>query len=154
MRVLLAEDDIKLGNFLQTLLSSKNIQLDLIRTGKDIEYYAENEHYDVLILDWMLPDKSGIDACSNLRKKGYQGGIIILTARTALSDKINGLNCGADDYLSKPFEFEELYARINAIARRSQQIFKHETFTIGNCFFDCLAKTVSYHNHKIKMTPR
>ena len=154
MRILLAEDDIKLGDFLQTLFSSRDVQLDLIRTGKDIEYYATSEQYDVLILDWMLPIKDGIAACRDLRQNGYQGGIIILTARTTLNDKITGLNCGADDYLAKPFEFEELYARVNAVARRSQQSFQHDIFTIENCTFDSTEKTFCYRDYEIKMTPR
>lgn len=154
MKVLLAEDDVRLGSFLQTLFSARNVVLDLIKNGTDIEYYAENEQYDVLILDWMLPGKSGTDACSDLRKKGYQGGIIILTARTTLNDKITGLNCGADDYLPKPFEFEELYARINAVARRSQHFFKNDIFKIESCIFDCTKKNITYFNNEIKMTPR
>ncbi len=154
MKILLAEDDARLGHFLQKLFRSRDVEIDWIDTGDEIEFYAQQEDYDVLVLDWMLPGKDGVAACRSLRNNGYQGAIIMLTARTTLADKITGLDCGADDYLTKPFEFDELYARINALSRRASKSFQHEVFRVDSCAFDCLEHTVSCLDLKIQMTAR
>lgn len=152
MKILLAEDDRKLGSYLKKLFINYGNELDLIDKGSDIEYYAQNGEYDILILDWMLPGKDGIDACTDLRSSGYQGGIIMLTARAELADKITGLKCGADDYLAKPFDFEELYARTKALHRRTSQIYKHDVFTVGSCTFNCTEKTAFCSDFTIRLT--
>ncbi len=154
MKILIAEDDVKLGGFLKKLFNSRNIEADLIDNGKDIAYYAQNELYDVLILDWMLPGTDGTAACQSLRQSGYQGAIIMLTARTTLADKITGFTCGADDYLVKPFEFEELYARTIALSRRAGSPFKHEVFQVAGCTFDCNSHTIDFKGTIIRLTAR
>lgn len=154
MNVLLAEDDRKLGRFLTTLLTGREVNVDWIDNGGEIEYYAREGDYDLLLLDWMLPGKSGVDACRALRAGGYQGGIIILTARAALTDKLAGLNCGADDYLVKPFDFEELFARMKALCRRLPRIFQADVFNARSLRFDCLEKTITAAGRAIRLTAR
>lgn len=120
MHILLAEDDLSLGRLTKKLLEKKGgYQVDWVTDGEDALYYAESTHYDVLILDWMLPEKSGIDVCSELRNSGYSSAIIMLTARDSVGDRVEGLDAGADDYLVKPFEIDELLARVRALGRRN-----------------------------------
>ena len=121
MRALLAEDDEKLGRLVKNFLEEENFRIDWVKTGKETVYYALNASYDILLLDWMMPDGSGIDACRKLREARYQKGILMLTAKDAIEDRVCGLDAGADDYLVKPFAFEELMARIRSILRRSEQ---------------------------------
>ena len=154
MKILLAEDDRKLGSYLEKLFVNYGNEIDWIDKGSEIEYYAQNNEYDILILDWMLPGKDGVEACASLRSAGYQGGIIMLTARAELADKIAGLKCGADDYLPKPFDFEELYARAKALHRRTGQIYRHDFFTVGSCTFNCTEKTAQCADFMIRLTNR
>ncbi len=119
MRVLLAEDDTKLGNLLKHMLEKEAIQVDWVTRGDNAIDYALYFAYDVIILDWMMPGETGIAVCDHLRKQHYQGAILMLTARDAVSDRVSGLDTGADDYLIKPFEFSELLARVKALSRRS-----------------------------------
>ena len=154
MKVLLVEDDLKLSAYLKKLFLFKNINLDHIDNGLDVDYYTRHNDYDIIILDWMLPGKDGITVCEELRKNDFQGGILMLTARTMLVDKIQGLNIGADDYLIKPFEFEELYARISSLKRRVSQKFIKDEFVLDDFIFNCSEKSVSYHEKKIRLTTR
>lgn len=154
MKILIAEDDERLSSFMFQLFKRNGVEADLLSSGEEIEYYALNNDYDVLVLDWMLPGKTGTDACRDLRRQGYQGGVLMLTARTTLQDKIDGFSCGADDYLIKPFEFDELYARVCALSRRAKHIFYNDVFKVGNCTFDCTEKAVLYNDLNIKMTVR
>ena len=101
MRVLLAEDDMKLGKLTQYMLEQNGVSTEWVTAGDAIYDYAMYEEYDVLILDWMLPEMSGVDACRKLRKDGYQRAILLLTARDALEDRVTGLDAGADDYLGR-----------------------------------------------------
>ncbi|SFL37697.1 DNA-binding response regulator, OmpR family, contains REC and winged-helix (wHTH) domain [Paenibacillus sp. 1_12] len=120
MNILLAEDDSRLGELIVHMLKKKaNYQVDWVMTGNDACDYALASHYDVLIMDWMMPDGNGVDACRKLRKSGYSGAVLMLTAKDALEDRIEGLDAGADDYLIKPFEIAELLARIRALSRRN-----------------------------------
>lgn len=154
MKILIAEDDERLSGFICQFFKRYGTEIDALYNGSEIEYYALNNNYDVLILDWMLPVKSGTDACKDLRAKGYQGGILMLTARTTLQDKIDGFACGADDYLVKPFELDELYARAHALNRRAKHTFNNDIFTVGSCSFNCNEKTVINNSTNINMTVR
>ncbi|MBA4537365.1 response regulator transcription factor [Bacillus aquiflavi] len=124
MNILLAEDDERLGKILHHLLQKELNNVDWVKNGSDAYDYATYSPYDVLVLDWMMPKISGIDVCNRLRKEGFQGGILILTAKDDLGDIVTGLDSGADDYVVKPFEFEELYARIRALSRRKEKRFE------------------------------
>ena len=114
----MVEDEHRIANTIKKGLEQERYAVDVAYTGTDGFDLATSEDYDLIILDLMLPGMDGISLCKNLRKKGLHTGILILTARGQIHDKIAGLDCGADDYLTKPFSFEELLARIRAIVRR------------------------------------
>jgi len=117
-RILLVEDDPKLSQFIASELSLEGYQVTVATNGLDGLTIARDTQPDLVILDWMLPEISGLDVCTRLRKTGVQVPIIMLTARDEISDRVTGLNAGADDYLIKPFSIEELLARIKARMRR------------------------------------
>lgn len=117
-RILLVEDDPKLSQFIASELSLEGYQVTVATNGLDGLTIARDTQPDLVILDWMLPEISGLDVCMRLRKTGVQVPIIMLTARDEISDRVTGLNAGADDYLIKPFSIEELLARIKARMRR------------------------------------
>ncbi|WP_042454226.1 response regulator transcription factor [Neobacillus dielmonensis] len=121
MNILLAEDDTRLGKLMDHLLKNEFHVVDWVQNGKDAYVYARLSDYDVIILDWMLPGESGLSVCKRLREKGNSSGILFVTAKDANQDIITGLDAGADDYIVKPFEFNELLARIRAISRRKDK---------------------------------
>lgn len=118
MRLLLLEDDAILGEGLRDFLRSEGHLVDWAQTLLQARLWA-SEPYDALLVDWQLPDGSGLDWVSALRRQGDERSIIMLTARDMVEDRVKGLNAGADDYLVKPFEPEELVARLHAIRRRA-----------------------------------
>ncbi|NJA89650.1 response regulator transcription factor [Rhodocyclus tenuis] len=120
MRVLLVEDDKKAAALLARGLGEEGFVVDIAGSAEDGEEKAFVADYDLIVLDWMLPGKGGLSLCSQLRARGVATPILMLTARDALSDRVSGLNAGADDYLTKPFAFEELLARARALLRRSE----------------------------------
>ena len=99
MRVLLAEDDMRLGKLIQYMLEQNDIDVEWVTDGNDIYSYATYAEYDILILDWMMPGETGVEACARLRRNGYDRAILVLTAREAVEDRVTGLDAGADDYL-------------------------------------------------------
>ncbi len=118
MRFLIVEDEIKLAESLKTLLHAENHTVDLAFEGNEGFEKASTEEYDLIILDVNLPGMDGYHVCQSLRDEGNTTPVLMLTARDTTADKVRGLNAGADDYLVKPFEFEELLARIRALLRR------------------------------------
>lgn len=126
MKVLIIEDEKRLADFLKKGLNQESFIVDVSYRG-DLGFdLALNEKYDIILLDLMLPGMDGISICKNLREENIQTPILMLTAKSQTEDKITGLNIGADDYLAKPFSFDELLARIKAITRRPQQINKNK----------------------------
>ena len=120
MNILLAEDDSRLGELIVYMLKKKaGYKVEWVQEGDDAYYYATSAHYDVIIMDWMMPNGSGVEICRRLRKNGYSGAILMLTAKDMVQDRIEGLDSGADDYLVKPFEIDELLARLRALSRRN-----------------------------------
>ncbi|MDN3956417.1 response regulator transcription factor [Sporolactobacillus laevolacticus] len=119
MKVLLAEDDLRLGKLIMKMLKKEQFTADWVDNGETAYDQALTGDYDVIILDWMLPEKDGIEVSRLLRKEGYSGAILMLTARDALEDRVQGLDSGADDYMMKPFAFEELFARLRSLYRRN-----------------------------------
>lgn len=117
-RLLLIEDDPKLSKFIEMELGLEGYQVTVAMTGLDGLQLARDTQPDLVILDWMLPEISGLDICTRLRKTGEKMPIIMLTAKDEICDRVTGLNAGADDYLTKPFSFEELLARVKARMRR------------------------------------
>ncbi|MBB6671843.1 response regulator transcription factor [Cohnella nanjingensis] len=132
MNILLAEDDKKLGKLVKYVLEKKGgYHVDWVETGEDALDYAEGSSYDVLILDWMMPRTDGIEVCKRLRAANYGQAILLLTAKDALQDKILGLDAGADDYLTKPFEMDELLARLRSLTRRNFAPIQADVMTFG-----------------------
>jgi len=118
MRVLVIEDNPKLATGVQRGLREHGFATDVTHTGFEAEDLAAAGVYDILILDLMLPDRDGLEVCRNLRRRGVKSKMLMLTALGSTTDKVNGLDAGADDYLTKPFEFDELLARMRALLRR------------------------------------
>ena len=118
MRILVVEDEHKIAAAIKKGLEQESFSVDVVYEGSEGYDLASYEDYDAIILDLMLPGMSGLEVCSKLRDKKIHTPIVILTAKSEIEDKVGGLNCGADDYLTKPFSFEELLARLRAVLRR------------------------------------
>src|ERR1700680_1979470 len=122
MRLLLVQDDARIARFVAKGLREQAYAVDVAANGDDALYEAAINSYDLVILDVMIPGKNGFEVCRELRKAGQRIPILMLTARDAVEDRITGLDRGADDYLTKPFEFRELLARLRALLRRSGEL--------------------------------
>ena len=122
MNILLVEDERRLADSISEILRSQKYTCDAVYDGEEGLAYGESGIYDVIVLDIMLPKMSGFDVLKNLRSKKIRTPILLLTARDDVSDKVKGLDCGADDYLTKPFSKDELLARIRALSRRTGDI--------------------------------
>ena len=118
MRLLLAEDEKELSNALVTVLKHNNYSVDAVYNGQDALDYLETENYDGAILDIMMPKMDGLTVLKTIRSHGNSVPVLLLTARSEIDDRVEGLDCGADDYLTKPFSMKELLARIRAMTRR------------------------------------
>jgi two-component system OmpR family response regulator len=118
MRVLIVEDDVKLAALIRRGLAAQGIAADLVHGAEEALVRTDATSYDVVILDVMLPGRDGFEICRALRDQRNWAGVLMLTARDAVEDRVAGLNAGADDYLAKPFSFAELIARVRALARR------------------------------------
>ncbi|MGH2921155.1 MAG: response regulator transcription factor [Gaiellaceae bacterium] len=118
MRVLVVEDDLKMAALLRRGFVEEGLAADVARTGDDALWMAEATDYDAIVLDVMLPGADGFEVCRRLRDAGRWSPVLMLTARDAVEDRVAGLDAGADDYLTKPFSFAELLARLRALARR------------------------------------
>ncbi len=121
MRILAIEDEPKLGQALKEGLQSENYDVALARTGEEGFYLAQNESFDLVILDVMLPGRNGLEILTAIRRHGSKTPVLMLTARDAIEDRVRGLDTGADDYLVKPFAFAELLARVRALQWRRAQ---------------------------------
>ena len=154
MKVLLAEDDKRLGKLVEYMLTQNKIGVEWITNGADIYEYAMYSEYDILILDWMMPNVTGIEACRRLRDNGYEKAILMLTAKDTIEDRVTGLDAGADDYLVKPFEFAELIARLRALGRRSTQKIQQEIVEIGDFTLNRTTKVLKKKNQVIQLSPR
>jgi len=154
MRILLAEDDSRLGKLIEYMLQQNKFNVEWITNGSDIFEYAMYSEYDILILDWMMPNVSGLDACRQLREAGYERAILMLTAKDTVEDRVMGLDAGADDYLVKPFEFDELLARLRALGRRSTQKIQQEVIEIGDFTLNRTTKVLMRKDQVIQLSPR
>lgn len=135
MRLLLAEDERDLARGLKAILEHQRYAVDVVHDGDDALFYMETTDYDGVILDIMMPKKSGLDVLKTLRAQGSHVPVLLLTAKNQLEDKVTGLDLGADDYLTKPFDAPELLARVRSMLRRQSQ-FVAETLTYGDIQLD------------------
>ena len=152
MRILVVEDEIHLAEALATLLKKQNYTVDAVYNGEDGLDYAVSNIYDVIVLDLMLPKMSGLDVIKNMRREGNDTPVIMLTAKGEISDKIRGLDSGADDYLAKPFNTEELLARIRALGRRRGEVVQPNAMTFGDIELDTRTLTLSCGENSINLT--
>lgn len=150
MRILVVEDDIKIATFIKKGLQEESYSVDITHHGDEAIYLAQVNAYDIILLDIMLPGTDGMDVCKSLRSKGVSVPIIMLTARNRLENKIDGLDSGADDYLTKPFAFEELLARIRAQLRNKSQVLS--IITIGDLTIDTTRREVKRAEKRINLT--
>lgn len=142
MRILIAEDEHVLANQIKSVLVSENRVVDLAHTGTEAEFLGANEPYDLIILDIGLPERDGLTVLKHWRSAGVDTPVLILTARDGWSDRVDGLDAGADDYLTKPFHMAELSARVRAMIRRKTGQTS-PVFAKGNVVFDSRNSTVT-----------
>ena len=152
MRMLIAEDDRLTADTLAKRLKEEHYAVDVVYNGTDAIDYLLSAPYDVAVLDIMMPGMDGIKVLSALRAAGRDTPVLLLTARDAVSDRVSGLNAGADDYLVKPFAYEELSARLRVLTRRTRQTSNR--FAAGDLVVDCDARSVMRGGENISLTSR
>ena len=151
MRLLLVEDDKKLAGYLKKGLIEESYSVDVVHSGPDGIDAVSTTEYDLIILDILLPGKSGIDVCREIRSRGVIKPVIMLTAKDTVEAKVVGLDAGADDYIAKPFSFDELLARIRALLRRVQS-YKTPVLKVADLQLDPGAHRVSRAGRDIQLT--
>ncbi len=153
MRILIIEDQENLAKLMKSGLASEGMSADYVLDGEEgfKRICVNHKDYDLVILDWMLPKKNGDEICREVRDKKIEVPILMLTARDSSKDITDGLNAGADDYLSKPFAFDVLLARIRALLRRPKALLPPE-FKVGNIILNPATKKVSRNGKEIKLT--
>ena len=154
MQILLAEDDVKLGRLIKHMLETEQHQVEWVVRGDEAVARATDAVFDIILMDWMMPGLSGLEACRQLREQGYRKPVLMLTARDAVEDKVRGLDGGADDYLIKPFEFSELFARLRALGRRGEAPLQEEIVTVGDWQLNRTLRTVSRGNSEAQLSAR
>jgi len=151
MRILVVEDEKRLAEFIKNGLEEQKYSVDLAFDGEKAEFLAMTNEYDLIILDILLPQKNGWEVCESLRKAGMNVPILMLSALSEVSDKIRGLEKGADDYLAKPFVIAELVARVKALLRRSHRM-SQSVIKIRNLELDISARKVRRAGREIQLT--
>lgn len=151
MKLLYAEDERSLSRAISVILEKNNYTVDTVYNGKDALFDIENNDYDAIILDIMMPEMDGISVLKEVRSKGITTPIIMLTAKGEVEDKILGLDCGANDYLPKPFDTRELLARLRAMTR-SEGERTDNTLSFGNVTLDLKTYELIVENEKIKLS--
>ena len=153
MRLLLVEDDARIARFVAKGLREESYAVDVVANGNDAVYQTEINDYDVVILDVMIPGMDGFATCRAIRAKGKRTPILMLTARDGVEDRITGLDSGADDYLTKPFEFGELLARLRALLRRPKEV-RSPKIAVGDLVLNTAAQTVKRGARTISLTTK
>jgi DNA-binding response OmpR family regulator len=153
MRILVVDDDRRLCAVIRRGLLEEAYAVDLAYDGEEGEYLAEVNPYDLIILDIMLPNKDGIEVCRELRAKKIDTPILMLTAKDAVEDRVRGLDTGADDYLVKPFAFNELLARVRALLRR-EGMLKSPELRVGDLTLNTLTRQVWRGKRPVEVTTK
>jgi DNA-binding response OmpR family regulator len=151
MRVLVVEDNLKLSRFLTQVLAENGYAVDICHSGEDAIERATSLRYDLILLDWMLPDLDGVSVCTTLRRMHVRTPVLMLTARGELKERVLGLDAGADDYLVKPFETPELLARARALLRRASGT---SGLRIGDLEVDPAELRVTLKGERLDLTSR
>jgi len=154
LRILLVEDEKKMASFIERGLKEEGYAVDTAYEGEMGWEYAAINDYDVIILDWMLPKMNGLTLCTKIRESGRRTPILILTARDSVEDKIKGLDQGADDYLTKPFAFDELLARIRALLRRPMDLQQEATLRAGNLTIDLVGHRACLGEEELSLSQK
>ncbi len=152
MRILLVEDEMKVARFIRRGLETEGYAVDVASDGSTGEQKALNGQYDLLILDVLLPRKNGFEILSTIRQDGFKSPVLMLTARSATEDIIRGLDKGADDYLTKPFSFDELLARVRSLLRRGQQ--SKTVLRFSDIELDTVSRRATRRGKRIDLTTR
>ena len=153
MRVLVVEDDARLAHVLEKGLREAAYAVDVAATGKAAVFEASVNPYDAIVLDVNIPDPNGFEVARRLRAKGIDARILMLTARDAVSDRIEGLDAGADDYLTKPFAFDELLARLRALMRRTGEVLPSE-LAVGDLRLDTRGRRAWVAGAEVPLTTK
>jgi DNA-binding response OmpR family regulator len=153
MRILVVEDNHRLSSSLKMNLAHEGYSVDTAYDGQEGQDLAELTPYDLIILDILLPVKDGLEVCRDLRRRRIQTPILLLTARDSVDDRVQGLDCGADDYLVKPFAMRELLARLRALLRR-QQPYQGGQLEMGSLIVDPITHSVERAGQPIELTPK
>lgn len=153
MRILVIEDNHRLSSSLAANLTHEGYSVDTAYDGQEGQDLAELTPYDLIILDILLPKKDGLQVCRDLRRRRIQTPILLLTARDSVDDRVRGLDCGADDYLVKPFAMRELLARLRALLRR-QSPYTNGRLEMGDLVVDPVTHTVEREGRPIDLTPK
>ena len=153
MRILLVEDDSRMASVIARGLREQSYAVDVAQNGNEGLYQSSINDYDLIVLDVLLPERDGFEVCRELRVRGSATPILMLTARAAVEDRITGFDAGADDYLTKPFSFRELLARIRALLRRDSRLHP-DVFEIDDLIIDSASHRVSRANREIQLTAK
>ena len=154
MRVLVVEDDKKIASFVVNGLKQSGFAVDHCANGEDALIMARGVAYDAAVIDIMLPKLDGLTLVQTLRREGIRTPVIILSAKASVDDRVKGLQAGGDDYLTKPFAFSELLARVQALIRRSTQASEPTRLTVGNLTLDLLTREVCRGEQKVELQAR
>lgn len=152
MKILVVEDNKKLASFLSRALMEEGYAVDVVGDGATAIQQIQTLPYDLVVLDWMLPEMDGLSVCRSVRQKGNHVGILMLTARAEIPERIAGLDAGADDYLAKPFDLSELLARVRALGRRATSA--DSLVRVGPLVVDRSERRASLDGRKLDLTPR
>ena len=153
MRLLVVEDEVKMAGLLKRAFEEEGYAVDVVSTGRDGLWLGTENPYDAIVLDLMLPDVDGFAVCRGLRAAGRWIPVLMLTARDGVSDRVAGLDAGADDYLTKPFSLAELLARIRALIRRGATE-RPSVLRVGDLTLDPAARSVARNGHSIELTAK
>jgi two-component system copper resistance phosphate regulon response regulator CusR len=153
MKILVIEDDPTVGEYVKRGLEEQLWGVDLVSDGEEGEQRARSEAYDLIVLDMRLPGKSGMDVLHGLRARGFERPILVLTAQDAVDAKVGALRAGADDYVTKPFAFEELLARVEALSRRPRAMAS-TVLRVGDLELDKDTRTVTRGGEPVDLTPK
>ncbi|MFQ5550721.1 MAG: response regulator transcription factor [Gemmatimonadales bacterium] len=153
MKVLVVEDDPTVGQYVRSGLTEQQIQVDLVVNGEEGLAQASASFYDVIVLDLRLPDMSGVEVLRTLRDRGVPTPVLVLTANDVVESKVQALRTGADDYVTKPFAFEELLARVEALGRRPHEIVA-PVIKVAGLEIDTGSRAVSRDGEPVELTPK